>query len=174
MYFVARERVAIVAPPTRGVKGKEMIASILSTLGSLTKLPELFLSFLRWKQQNKLKLIISRIEFRPKAGLGAGLMIELTNRTERPVKVSADVVLQTGEVMVSFGLWEVIPSEDKRQLEVSLVAGRKNYLIRPQIVKIKLYDSADRFLFVSKKTVDRLNDQILNEWPFSEDEELEN
>jgi hypothetical protein len=151
-----------------------MWASVVSTIGSLTKLPELFLSFLRWMRRNRLKVAISRIEFKPKTGFGAALVIELTNRTERPVKVFADVHLQSGEVLDIFGSWGVVPPEDKMKLHVSLVARGKNNHKRPQIAAIKLYDSVDRFLFVSKRTLERLNDQILNEWPFSEDEAEEN
>jgi hypothetical protein len=123
-------------------------------------------------QQNKLKLTISRIEFRAMTGVGAGISIELKNRTERPIKATAEITLQSGEVLQSFGD-EIVPSEAKREILVSLVLRHKKPHSRPQITTIKLHDSVDRLLFVSKNTIERLNDQILNGWPFSESEEEE-
>ncbi|HEU5099676.1 MAG TPA: hypothetical protein VFU22_11685 [Roseiflexaceae bacterium] len=126
-------------------------------------------------QRNKAPIRIFDIKFVPSSYCGAGIMIHLINPTQRALKIYTYITLDTNEVVGAYrGYGEVIGPEDTTEMCVALTFARVNKHARPQIESIKFEDGMKRSLVVSRNTIDRLNDQILNEWPFPESEELEN
>lgn len=151
-----------------------MWTSVLGALGSLAKLPDLFLSLWRWIQRNKAPVRLHSIEYVSSSYCGAGILIHLINTTQRPLKIHTYITLDTNEVVGAYrGYGEVLNPEDTTEMCVSLTSPRLNKHARPQIKSIRFEDGMKRSLVISRKIVNQLNDQVLNGWPFSENDEQE-
>jgi hypothetical protein len=155
-----------------------MLASVLSAVNALSRIPSALSALWQWARRNKLNVIVSTVQFTPESYCGAAIVVELLNRTDRTIDVSVFVTLHSGDVLVprTGNMYPLNPQEIKSErnaeVYIPLTVPRSKPHTRPQIAVIKLQDQVKRTSVVSKRAIERLNDQILNEWPFSEDEEI--
>jgi hypothetical protein len=130
-------------------------------------------------RQNKLNVTIAAVQFIPESEDGAAVALKLQNRTERAVRISVSVYLQSGEELVPRrgGTRPTNPQtlapETTTSVLVPLTIPRPWPKERPQVKDIKLQDGVNRTMRVPQDMIERLNDQIFNEWPFQEDDQSE-
>jgi len=107
--------------------------------------------------------------------MGSVVWIKLQNWTDREQRVTVFTYLcgeewvypEANNIMATPA---VIDPEDNEEVFVPLTVRRKYGRRRPQIDRIDVSDTLDRKKTASKQQIEALNTQILNEWPFPEEE----
>ncbi len=146
-------------------------------LNAVAKLLGLVPSVWRWMRRNKLNVTIAAVQFMPESEDGAAVALKLQNRTERAMRASVFVYLQSGEELVPRRGGtrptnpQTLAAEDTTSVLVPLTIPRTQPEARPQVKDIKLQDGVNRTVRVPRSMIERLNDQILNQWPFQEDDQ---
>jgi hypothetical protein len=146
-----------------------------AALGAFTKVVALFPAAWRWMRRNQAEVRVATVEYRAKTHAGRSIYIRLLNRTQREQKIRVLAYLDSGEQLMprtNQGIPTIpatIRPEDDKELWIPLMLMRENNHARPHVERIEVLDAVDRKILVPKKDIERLNDQILNEWPYDDE-----
>jgi hypothetical protein len=128
-------------------------------------------------RQEPADLDIADAWFEPKSEVGAAIRIKVKNWNEHEEEVTVSAHLQSGETLLpraASGLTTipfVIKAERTKVFSVPLTIYRAQPHVAPVVTAVEVQDALERKKQVPKELIERLNAQIVEQWPFSETDE---